>query len=68
MTEVEQDATEQLKKLLNDFDNEDISKTDLWVINNLIEKQQKEIEEKDNYIQRLEKEREQLWNTLDEEF
>ena len=38
MTEVEQDATEQLKKLLNDFDNEDISKTDLWVINNLIDK------------------------------
>ena len=43
MDEVEQEAVEQLKKLLNDFDNEDISETDLWVINNLIEKQQKEI-------------------------
>lgn len=44
MTEIEQDAIEQLQKLLNDFDNEDISETDLWVINNLIKKQQKEIE------------------------
>lgn len=43
LSEIEKEAIEQLKKLLHDFDNEDISETDLFLINRLIEKQQKEL-------------------------
>ena len=45
MSEEEREALEKLNKLLEDWENNDITEIELFRINKLIEKQQKEIEQ-----------------------